>query len=203
MDRHPATWITAGHVRAVRAWLIVPWLSLAAAAAAVVRDAAPYDRIHQEVEWTAGDGERLAFCLLGRDGEDLACTLAVYRLRGTVWERLYLDRDHATHPWKIMLTELDGDERPEVLVAVRKPSRFDPIVRNRLFVYDWTLADTIHPLWLGSRLGGSLVDFAVVAGGDGLDRVVVAEEAGPGATRARRYAWSGFGFVLDEDDGEE
>ena len=203
MNRHSATWITAGLARAVRAWLILPGLLLAAAAAAVVPDASPYDRIDQQAEWTAGDGARLAFCLLGRDGEDLARTLAVYRLRGAAWEPLYLDRDRATHPWKLALAELDGDERPEVLVAVRKSSRFDPIVRNRLFVYDWTAAGTIHPLWLGSRLGGSLVDFGVIAGRDGLDRIVVIEQVGPEATRARRYTWSGFGFVLDEDGGGE
>ncbi len=176
--------------------LILSSLLLAASAAASAPDAAPYDRIHQQAEWTTPDGARLAFCLLSIDGEEGARVIAVFRRDGATWERLFLDHDHATHPWKLALAELDGDERPEVLVAVRKPSRFDPVVRNRLFVYDWTPANTVHPLWLGSRLGGPLLDFAVVPGPDGVDRVIVTEE---GSARVRKYAWSGFGFVLDED----
>lgn len=186
-----------------RLLLLAPVLLFAApviaeASRPIVPDAVPYRRIHQQVDWTAPDGTRLAFCLLGLEGESGGRTVAVYRRKGSTWERLFLDRDRSTRPWKLALGELDGDELPEVLVAVRKATRFDPVVRNRLFVFDWTPGNTLFPKWLGSRLGGPLVDFAVIPGSDDRARVAVTEQTTAGITRVRQYRWSGFGFVLVE-----
>jgi hypothetical protein len=101
-------------------------------------------------------------------------------------------------PWKVRLADVDGDGAKELVLGVSKAARFDPVVRNRLFVYAWP---DLAPRWLGSRLSLPFEDFAFVdCDGDGKDDLVALELAPNGRRRLMRYQWNGFGFSGEEGD---
>lgn len=115
--------------------------------------------------------------------------------------RVRLRRDLARFkPWKVRLADVDGDGRPELALGVHKLARFDPVMRNRLFIYDWP---GLAPRWLGSRLSLPFVDFAFAdCDGDGKDELFALEEARDGRRRLMHYTWNGFGFAGMEDGVE-
>jgi hypothetical protein len=160
---------------------------------------APYDRVVDAVEWTSQEGRRLTFCLLGYRNEDRARAIAVFEWADHRWTRLFADGDRGFSPWKLALAELDGDALPEVVVGTHNVARFDPVRRNRLFVFDWTRRETLFAKWLGSRLCGPFDDFTLVRGGDGRDRLLAVESAGGEGRVIREYRWNGFGFTLERD----
>ena len=63
--------------------------------------------------------------------------------------------------FKLEIADMDNDSNSDVLVGVIKATRFDPVIRKRLFAYQFT-DGTIRPLWLSSRLGQPLYDFTSV-----------------------------------------
>jgi len=177
-------------------------------------DPAPYDRVFAGVEWRSPEGLRLAFCLLGRAGEERARTIAVYELTevaaaapsppgaapapGRAWVRVWLDRDRGFHPFAIMVAELDGDPLPEVAVLVHKSTRYDPAPADRLFIFDWA-GDVLSAKWLGSRLGLPLLAAGFARAPDGLDRLVTVEHSGRERLALRLYRYDGFGFSHERD----
>lgn len=95
--------------------------------------------------------------------------------------------------------DVDGDGREDALVGVIKSTRFHPEVGRRIFIFK-QVEGKVRPLWLGSRLGATLVDFRFADGciraleTDGHDRYAVVE-----------YAWKDFGpafkrFVIKDTD---
>jgi len=85
---------------------------------------------------------------------------------------------------------VDRDGHPEILVALRKPARFDPVLENRLHVYALRAGRCV-PLWRGSRLAGRF-DRLAVAG----VTLWADERIGHGRRRIARYRWNGFGYHL-------
>jgi hypothetical protein len=161
-------------------------------------DPAPYDRIVARSDWMDAQERLLAFCILGRKGEERGRTLAVYELTAAGWSRVFLDRDRGFHPWCIMTAELDGDAPPEVAVGAYKSTRYDPRPANRLFIFDWT-GEALFAKWLGSRLGLPFERFAFARGNDGIDRLLAVEHSGRDRLVLRQYHWDGFGFAHDCD----
>lgn len=86
-----------------------------------------------------------------------------------------------------------GDSTPEIVVGVEKSTRFDPVVRKRLFLY--RIADNLYirPLWLGSRMGGPLYDFRVDRSCSPA-RVRTIEQEPSGKYLVCEYRWRGFGL---------
>lgn len=167
--------------------------------AAAGPDPAPYQEVKARADWASPAGRALAFCVLGRAGEPRGRALAVYEKKGAGWARLFLDRERGFNPWAISLCELDGDSLPEVAVGVWKSARYDPAVKNRLFIFDWTENDVLFPKWLGSRLGLPFLDFGFARAPDGLDRLLTLEHSGEERLVLRQYHWNGFGFSHDRD----
>ncbi|MHA1568039.1 MAG: hypothetical protein ACTSXZ_01095, partial [Alphaproteobacteria bacterium] len=71
---------------------------------------------------------------------------------------------------------------------------FDPVERNRLFIYDWT-GDCLFAKWLGSRLAAPFTDFKFArtpaeAATDSLYALETENER----KLMREYRWNGFGF---------
>jgi hypothetical protein len=93
--------------------------------------------------------------------------------------------------WGMWIDDVDRDGASEVLVAMRKPARFDPVAENRLHVYA-LVDDRCVPLWRGSRLAGRF-DALAVGGG----RLLALERIGRGQRWIARYRWTGFGYAVD------
>ncbi len=89
--------------------------------------------------------------------------------------------------------DLTGDGLPEIVVGVTKPTRYRPQSDRRLFIYHLYGGRLIRPLWLSSRLGGRLLDFAVVR--DSVPSLVRSLEMDGGGNRVERtYRYEGFGL---------
>ena len=112
---------------------------------------------------------------------------------------LVLQTDSTTDKWalpypvyQLQVGEIDGDGKQDAIVGVVKRTRFHPEKGRRLFIFK-NKNSLIRPLWMGSKLGGILVDFKYVK--DGVvrslektlkDEYVVAE-----------YKWQGFGLGFE------
>lgn len=83
--------------------------------------------------------------------------------------------------------DIDGDGSTDAVVGVFKASRFFTAPSRRVFIFK-NFGGKVRPLWLGSRLGGELIDFAVV--GD-MIRAIEKVEQGYAVTN---YTWKGFGM---------
>lgn len=80
----------------------------------------------------------------------------------------HLQNDSLLDEWKIEhevyqfdCGDLTGDSIPEIAVGVIKPTRFRPYPDRRLFIFHLCKGIYIRPLWLGSRVGRPLKDFAI------------------------------------------
>ena len=93
--------------------------------------------------------------------------------------------------WGLWVEDVDEDGRVEVIVALRKKARFDPVLENRLHVYALK-ADRCVPMWRGTRLAGRFDEVNV----DG-SKLFSLERVGRGRRRIARYRWTGFGYAVD------
>jgi hypothetical protein len=89
--------------------------------------------------------------------------------------------------------ELDDDPQPEIALGVHKSTRYDPIIRRRLFIYDWT-GSALAPKWLGSALALPLVDFSFFRPTGRRHHQLEALERSAHGSIKRLYRWNGFGF---------
>lgn len=112
---------------------------------------------------------------------------------------LVLRTDSTTDKWllpylvyQFQVGDVDGNGTTDALVGVIKRTRFRPEKDRRLFIFK-NKNTLIRPLWMGSKLGGILVDFKYTK--DGIvrslektlkDEYVVAE-----------YKWQGFGLGFE------
>lgn len=111
---------------------------------------------------------------------------------------LTLTTDSTHYEWKLpypvyrMETgDVDGNGTTEALVGVIKSTRFYPEVGRRLFVFK-NYEGLVRPMWLGSKLGGTLQDFRFC---NGLVRSL--ESNTKGEYTVAEYRWSGFGFAFE------
>lgn len=111
------------------------------------------------------------------------------------WKRTYENDFQSLKPWKIERSDLDGDTVPEILIAVRKTTRFDPCEKNRLFVFDYTKGKLVKK-WTGSDIAGTWVDFIA---GDLLgipgDELIFVEASQGKEEKISIYYWFDFGFL--------
>jgi hypothetical protein len=89
--------------------------------------------------------------------------------------------------------DITNDGLPEIAVGVIKSTRFDPIVRKRLFLFK--LYDTcyVRPLWLGSRVSFPLVDFRLMNTRNG-QRVRTIEQEADNQFVVAEYRYKTFGL---------
>lgn len=120
---------------------------------------------------------------------------------GTRAQQYQLHREHDSLYWlnewrlpypvyQFQTGDVDGDGRTDALVGVVKSTRFHPERGRRLFVFKQT-DGKVRPLWLGSRLGATLIDFRFK---DGAVRAL--ETDGKGRYAVVEYRWKDFGLVF-------
>jgi hypothetical protein len=86
---------------------------------------------------------------------------------------------------------VDGDGSEDAMVGVVKSTRFYPEKARRLFIFK-QVNGKVRPLWLGSRLGGTLEDFRFIDG-----RIRALESTTDSLYVVTDYRWSGFGMEFD------
>ena len=83
--------------------------------------------------------------------------------------------------------DVDDNGTIEALVGVIKPTRFYPEMGRRLFIFK-NYEGLVRPMWLGSKLGGTLQDFHFR---NGVVRSL--ETNARGEYTVAEYRWGGFG----------
>ena len=111
---------------------------------------------------------------------------------------LILRTDSTTDRWvlpypvyQFQTGDVDGNGSIDALVGVIKSTRFYPEKGRRLFIFKNKRA-RIRPLWLGSKLGGILVDFRFID-----NHVRSLEKTLDNKFVVAEYAWQGFGLGFE------
>ncbi|HWT01613.1 MAG TPA: VCBS repeat-containing protein [Pyrinomonadaceae bacterium] len=124
--------------------------------------------------------------------------VSVRRGRRLLWEGVH----GRWRPWKLMVADVDGDGRREIVVGVFKATKFIPRPHNCLFIYDWD-GRRAAPKWLGSTLSRPFADFGFAdTNGDGRDELYAVETRRDGRQALAAYSWNGFGFTQDWERGD-
>ena len=89
--------------------------------------------------------------------------------------------------YRFATADIDGDGSVDAVVGVFKASRYFTTPSRRVFIFK-NYDGKVRPLWLGSRLGGELVDFAVVG------NTIRAIERTEHGYAVSDYTWKGFGI---------
>ena len=86
--------------------------------------------------------------------------------------------------------DVDGDGKEDALVGVIKSTRYHPEVGRRIFIFK-QVDGHVRPLWLGSSLGATLVDFRFIDG-----RVRALQTDNHGHYAVAEYGWKDFGLIF-------
>ena len=86
--------------------------------------------------------------------------------------------------------DVNGDGVVDAILGVVKSTRYDPVVRRRVFLFK-NYKGHVRPLWFGSRLGNPIVDFHFLAR-EGVLRVMEREQ--DGSYLVADYRWQSFGM---------
>ena len=107
---------------------------------------------------------------------------------------MVLTTDSAVSKWRLPYPvyrfttgDVDGDGSTDALVGVVKATRYYPMGR-RLFIFK-NYKGHVRPLWMGSKLGGKLVDFCFKDG-----KVRSLETGDDKRYAVGEYEWGGFGM---------
>lgn len=140
-------------------------------------------------------GENLSFCILA-DQEGNGVMPAVFLVDGDGQRHeIWRDYDRGFHPWKIAVTELDGDPQPEIALGVRKTTRRDRLPRQRLFIFDWS-GQSLVAKWLGSWPVEDLRNFCFLSPSNQDNTALLVTVENDSSKRViRRYKWNSFGFT--------
>ena len=86
---------------------------------------------------------------------------------------------------------MDGDGATDALVGVVKRTRYDSEMGRRIFIFHLA-GGKVRPLWMGSRLGGRLIDFCYVDG-----RIRAMEASADGRYSVSDWQWKDFGLQFE------
>ncbi len=101
--------------------------------------------------------------------------------------------------WKLLVGDVDGDGKAEIVVALARTDRRDKRVRNRLYVYSWA-GEGLLDRFRGSSFPRPFIDFALERSArDAGSRVVLlALDLPTRSFRREVYRWMHFGFARED-----
>lgn len=136
---------------------------------------------------------RKVICLTGLWLFAAACMAQDFNLRKEHDSLYWLNDWRLPYPvYQFQTGDVDGDGSEDAMVGVIKSTRFYPEKGRRLFIFKKVGNKKVRPLWLGSKLGGTLVDFKFVDG-----KIRALESTSTGLFVVTEYKWGGFGMVFD------
>ncbi|GAA0191778.1 hypothetical protein GCM10009122_54370 [Fulvivirga kasyanovii] len=91
--------------------------------------------------------------------------------------------------------DINNDGTEDLAVGVIKRTRYDTLVRKRLFLFQLR-NKSIIPLWLGSSLSHPLVEFGIIKNEQGETLIRAIEKEPGGQYLIAEYEWYGFGLSL-------
>lgn len=153
---------------------------------------------------TAGDidsdGHDELLILFGKEGSRYGNDLVIDDLSlhsgKPILREIYRNDIGKINPWKIEICELDGDEKPEIFIAVHKATYYYKDVENRPFFFNFVDGKLVKK-WTGSKVRAPFTDaYFEDLTGSGRDEWIVVEEAESGKAIIAVYYWFGFGFTL-------
>ena len=129
----------------------------------------------------------IGLCLVSLGSQ--AQSFSLRRVSDTLY---YLNGWRLPYPvYQFQTGDVDGDGSDDAMVGVVKSTRFYPEPARRLFIFK-QVGGKARPLWLGSKLGGTLQDFRYVDG-----RIRSLETTTDRRYVVAEYRWSGFGMAFD------
>ena len=102
--------------------------------------------------------------------------------------------------YQFQVGDIDNNGKKDAMVGVIKKTRFDSVVRKRLFIFK-NYKGYVRPLWLGSALGQPLVDFNFHDTDEAIIRSVEREKLG--TFLVAEYRWRRFGLEFVRYLGRE
>lgn len=125
---------------------------------------------------------------------------------------LVLTTDSTTDRWRLpypvyqfQVGDVDGNGSADAMVGVIKKTRFHRENGRRLFIFK-NYRGRVRPLWMGSKLGGELVDFrfmpadSMLTTAEGADRrpplIRALETGADGRYAITDYQWEEFGMAF-------
>jgi hypothetical protein len=120
-----------------------------------------------------------------------------------VWSRAYDNNFEELKPWKLETADIDGDSVREILIAVIKTTAFDPVEKNRMFIFNMTDGVLVKK-WTGSQIAGTWRNFYTgnLIGDIPGEELIFIEQLQDGQERISVYSWFDFGFFLLADSDE-
>lgn len=125
-------------------------------------------------------------------GGTTGCEAQGFRLKRVNDSLYWLNDWRLPYPvYQYQTGDVNGDGCEDAIVGVVKSTRFYREKGRRIFVFK-LVNGKARPLWLGSKLGGTLEDFRFVDG-----RIRALEKSGDGRYVVAEYRWGGFGMAFD------
>ena len=117
-------------------------------------------------------------------------------------ELISIDNDSVVSTWPLRYPvfnfqhgDINNDGTEDLAVGVIKRTRYDSLVRKRLFLFQ-VRNKSIIPLWLGSSLSHPLVEFGIIKNEQGETLIRAIEKEPNGQYLIAEYEWYGFGLAL-------
>ena len=142
----------------------------------------------------------LAYTLINKNGtEEYGDLFAIFEGNDDTWQRIYENDFKNLMPWKVELADIDGDNTPEILIALRKKTPYDKEIKNRMFIFNYQ-DGILSRKWTGSRIAGIWRDYFPMdfLSTPGHELVFIQQDEGD-MEKLSVYSWFDFGFFMVAD----
>ncbi len=142
----------------------------------------------------------LAYALINNNGiEEYGNSFIIFDRKDDTWLRAYENDFKNLMPWKVEVADIDGDNTPEILIALRKTTPYDKEIKNRMFIFNYQ-DNILSRKWTGSRIAGIWrefypIDFLSTPGHE----LIFIEQAEDTMEKLSVYSWFDFGFFMVAD----